>query len=65
MSQEIAVVEEDVVQGEHVELTDSEKLEFLYSVALKVDKLVTELAPQIGPLLDGVAKNPMLKMFLR
>jgi hypothetical protein len=46
-------------------ISDSEKLEFLYQTALKADALMKEIGPQIGPILEGVSKNPMLKMFLR
>lgn len=45
--------------------TDAEKLDFLYQVALKADALMKDIGPQLGPLLEGVSKNPMLKMFLR
>jgi hypothetical protein len=46
-------------------MTDSEKIEYLYQVAVRADKLLTELAPQVGPILESVSKNPMLKMFMR
>jgi hypothetical protein len=45
--------------------TDSEKLEFLYQVALKADKLMKDVGPQLIPMLEGIQKNPMLKMFLK
>lgn len=47
------------------ELTDSEKIEYVYQVAVKVDAAVREVLPQVGPILESVSKNPMLKMFLR
>lgn len=46
-------------------MTDSEKIEYVYQVALKVDAAVREVLPQVGPMLEGIQKNPMLKMFLR
>jgi hypothetical protein len=55
----------DINYPSEPELTDSEKLQYLYQVAVRADKLLTELAPQVGPLLESVAKNPMLKMFMR
>jgi hypothetical protein len=48
-----------------MELTDSQKIDFLYQTALKADALMKDIEPQLGPLLEGVSKNPMLKMFLR
>jgi hypothetical protein len=47
------------------EPTDSEKLEFLYQTAVKADKLMSEIGPQLVPMLEGIAKNPMLKMFMK
>lgn len=44
---------------------DAEKLEFLFQVALKADKLMQDVGPQLIPMLEGIQKNPMLKMFLR
>jgi hypothetical protein len=46
-------------------MTDSEKLEYIYQIALKTDQTLKELAPQIAPMIEGISKNPMLKMFLR
>jgi len=46
-------------------ITDSEKLEFLYQVALKADKALSEIMPQVEPLLKGLQSNPMLRMFLK
>jgi hypothetical protein len=42
-----------------------EKIDYLFDVAKKVEKLVDELGPQVGPILASVAGNPMLKMFMR
>ena len=39
-----------------------DKIDHLHGVALKVEKLVDELGPQIAPILAGLSKNPMLKM---
>lgn len=50
---------------ETTEPTDSEKLDFLYQVALKADKLMQDVGPQLIPMLEGIQKNPMLKMFLK
>lgn len=44
---------------------DAEKLDFIYSVALEAKKLIDEVHPQIAPILAGLEKNPMLKMFLK
>jgi hypothetical protein len=52
-------------EAKSVELTDSQKLEFLYQVAVKADKLMQEIGPQVGPILESASKNPMLKMFMR
>jgi hypothetical protein len=49
----------------HPEVTDSEKLDYIYSVALKVDAAVREVLPQVAPMLESIQKNPMLKMFLK
>lgn len=54
-----------IAEPEKVEFTDSEKLEFLFQVALKADKLMKEIGPQLIPMLEGIQKNPMLKMFLK
>jgi hypothetical protein len=47
------------------ELTDSEKIEYMYQVAVKLDAAVREVLPQVAPILESVSKNPMLKMFMR
>ena len=57
-------LEAHVAEDTHGGPTDSEKLEFLYQVALKADKLMQEIGPQLIPMLEGIQKNPMLKMFL-
>lgn len=59
------MAEQEIELAEPAALTDSEKLDFLYAVAVKADKLLTEVGPQIVPILEGVSKNPMMKMFLR
>lgn len=53
------------IERQPPELTDSEKLEYIYQVAVKIDAAVREVLPQVGPFLESVSKNPMLKMFLR
>ena len=58
-------IAEPITAGADRELTDSEKINYLFEVAVKADKLMQEVAPQIVPLLESVSKNPMLKMFLR
>lgn len=67
---ETAVAEQNDVQlwdrdENFTPMSQAEKVDYLFTVAVKADKLLTELAPQIGPLLEGITKNPMLKMFLR
>ena len=46
-------------------LTDAEKLDYVYNIAVKAEKLMEEIAPQIGPMLQSIQNNPMLKMFMR
>jgi hypothetical protein len=46
------------------DVTDFEKLDFIYGVALEAKALIEEIKPQVAPLLASLEKNPMLKMFL-
>ena len=59
----LPLMERVAMEGHFVR--DTEKIEFLYQVALKADKLMQDVGPQLLPMLEGIAKNPMLKMFMK
>jgi len=56
-------VEEKLALG--IELTRDEKVDYIFSIAQRADGLIREVGPQVGPLLESLSSNPMLKMFLR